>query len=174
MRKRIYIFIIISGTASIPLLNFEVMNMAGSSSILFLWSTSTPYLPPQKFYYYACNEKWQLHCYDLFFQTRNVNNKWKCSYYSHCSFYIVKNWEFLEYNVRLDCETTVSSVLSHYRLQSTRPLHRTSVSASKVFLFFSVKYLPNITLNWSISTYMDFRCFYCYIVIIFFIEMYNS
>ena len=48
MRKRIYICIIISGTTSIPLLNFEVINMARSSSILFLWSTSTPYWPPQK------------------------------------------------------------------------------------------------------------------------------
>ena len=42
------IVFMVTGTASIPLLNFEVINMARSSSILFLWSTSTPYWPPQK------------------------------------------------------------------------------------------------------------------------------
>jgi hypothetical protein len=33
---------------------------------------------------------------------------------------------------------TFSSVLYHYRLQQTRPWHKTSVSANKVVLFFSV------------------------------------
>ena len=59
------------------------------------------------FYYYACNEKWQFHFHDLFVQTRNLNNTLKCFYCSHCSFSIVKSWEFLEYNIQLDCETNL-------------------------------------------------------------------